>query len=474
MPRKPQQRQVKPAAAPGTFTVAIVGRPNVGKSTLFNRLTGRRLALVHDRPGVTRDRREGVGDIAGMRFTVFDTAGFEDASAETLEGRMRRMTEQAVDDADVALFLVDGRDGITPLDESFAAVLRKRATPVVLVANKADTKAAADTLLDAYRLGFGEAVAVSAEHGTGLDGLFHALRPFAPEEALADVEVPPPAPEHTDDDNAPARPLQLAIVGRPNVGKSTLVNRLVGQDRLLTGPEPGITRDAIAVPLSWQGRAVRLVDTAGVRKRPRVIDAVEKLSVSETFETIKMAEVVALVVDGTVGLDKQDLTIARHVVDEGRALVVAINKWDVVADRQATQKRIQERLDESLAQAKGVPVVTVSAATGQRCDTLMKAVFDIHAAWSKRIPTAALNRWLEALIAHHPPPLSVHKQRIKIRYMTQTKARPPTFVLFTSRPGDLPEAYMRYLTSGLRETFALDGVPLRLFLRKPKNPFVEK
>lgn len=462
-------RKVKSPAPPGQFAVAIVGRPNVGKSTLFNRLIGRRRALVHDRPGVTRDRKEGEAEIAGLRFRVFDTAGFEDVSGDTLEGRMRKITERAVDDADVALFLIDARDGLTPLDESFAEVLRRRRTPVILVANKCDARDSGAVVLDAFRMGLGEAIAISAEHGSGLDGLYHALAPFAPPGSLDDDEAPPLPP--TDDEAHVLRPLHMAVVGRPNVGKSTLINRLLGDERLLTGPEPGITRDAISVNWTWGDRMVRLVDTAGVRKRPKVIDAVEKLAVGETFETIKMSEVVVLVVDGTATMDKQDLTIARHVIDEGRALVVAVNKWDAVKNKEPALKALKERLDESLSQARGVPVVAISGLTGKRCDDLMKAVFDIERTWTTRIATKALNRWLTALIAHHPPPLSIHKQRIKLRYMTQIKARPPTFVIFSSRADDLPTDYMRYLTAGLRDDFGLTGVPIRIYLRAPKNPF---
>ena len=469
MPRKP-----KPPAKPGAFTVAIVGRPNVGKSTLFNRLIGKRRALVHDRPGVTRDRKEGEGSIAGLSFRVFDTAGFEDETGDTLPAKMRRMTEKAVDEADVALFLIDARDGIVPLDESFAQVLRKRKTPVILAANKCDAKGSGEALYDAFRLGLGEPLALSAEHGSGLEALYYALAPFAPPESVDEDEPPPPEPTGEEAEDDPSRPLQMAIVGRPNVGKSTLINRLLGEERLLTGPEPGVTRDSIAVDWQWQGRPVRLVDTAGMRRRPRIVDAVEKLSVGETFETIKMAEVVVVVIDATVGLDKQDLTIARHVVDEGRALVIAINKWDIVEDRDKVQKAIKERLEESLAQAKGVPLVTISGLTGKRCETLMEAVFSAYKIWNTRVPTRALNRWLEELTAHHPPPLSIHKQRIKLKYMTQIKTRPPTFVIFSSRADDLPVDYMRYLTSGLRADFGLDGVPIRIHLRAQTNPFADE
>jgi GTP-binding protein len=505
------------------FTVAIVGRPNVGKSTLFNRLVGRREALVHDRPGVTRDRRVSQGSLANLYFYVIDTAGYEDGSIETMQGRMRRQTEKAVADADVALLLVDARAGITPLDEHFADLLRRARTPIVLVANKCEGKGQESAMLDAFRLGLGDPLPISAEHGQGLDGLYHALQPFAPKGRLEAVErvisergmsqrktarvaaavrdVPPPpatldsdldvdlADLPDDFDNAPEsaeasvadlpnRHLQLAIIGRPNTGKSTLINRLLGEDRMLTGPEPGVTRDSI--PVDWEYpdaegrmRKIRLVDTAGVRKRAKVTDAVEILSVGETFETIKMAEVVVLVVDAHAVLDNQELTLARHVIDEGRALVIAINKWDSIKEKRRALETLDERLRDSMSQVKNIPTVTISGLTGQRVDTLMEAVFRVYKTWNTHLPTAPLNRWLAAATQAHPPPLSTHKQRIKLRYMTQVKTRPPTFVIFSTRAGDLPEAYMRYLANGIRDTFGLDGVPIRIHLRKPKNPYGE-
>lgn len=469
--------QPQSAAAATAFAVAIVGRPNVGKSTLFNRLTGRRSAIVHDRPGVTRDRKEGVAHLAGLNFRVFDTAGLEDAAADTLEGRMKRLTLKAVEDADVALMLIDAKAGITPLDEHFADVLRRQKTPVVLVANKCESRESLSGIYDSFRLGLGEPIDISAEHGQGLEGLYQAIAGYAPPEAYdADDSAGDATPEPTAiiEDVASSRPLNIAIIGRPNVGKSTLINRLLGEDRQLTGPEPGITRDSIAIDFTYEGRPLRLVDTAGVRKRPNIIDAVEKISVGETFEALKMADVVVVVIDADQGLDKQDLTLARYVEEEGRAIVFALNKWDLIKNRDEKLEQIKERLEQSFAQIRGVNVVTLSATTGQRVDQLMNTVFRVYATWSKKVSTSALNRWLEATMAHHPPPLSIHKQRIKLRYMTQVKARPPTFMIFSTRPGDLPEAYMRYLVNGLRDAFDLDGVPIRVNLKKPKNPFVNE
>jgi len=466
-----------------SFTVAIVGRPNVGKSTLFNRLIGRREAIVHDRPGVTRDRREAVGSLGGLTFTVIDTAGLEDVDVETLEGRMRRQTEKAIADADVALFLLDARAGITPLDEHFADLLRRSRTPILLVANKTEGKGSESALYDAFRLGLGEALPISAEHGQGLDGLYVALVPFAPPEDLEAIEddedeeaEPAPLAEGEEPPPGPLRPLQLAIIGRPNTGKSTLINRLVGEDRVLTGPEAGITRDAIHIDWTYRfpdgsTREIRLVDTAGVRRRVKITDAVEKLSVGDTFEAIRLAEVVVLVVDSEAPLDNQELTLARFVAEEGRALVIAVNKWDAVKEKRSILQMVEDRLASSLAQVRGIPIVTLSAKTGQRVDSLMDAVFAVHATWNKHISTNPLNRWLAAATRAHPPPLSIHKQRIKLRYMTQAKTRPPTFVIFSTRAADLPDAYMRYLTNGIRDTFDLDGVPIRIHLRKPKNPF---
>ncbi len=473
------------------FTLAIVGRPNVGKSTLFNRLVGRRQALVDDRPGVTRDRREGEGRLGALRFRVVDTAGYEEADAASLAGRMRRQTERAVAEADVALLLVDARAGVTPLDESFAGWLRAAGTPVLLAANKAEGRAGEPGVYEAYGLGLGEPIALSAAHGEGLEALAEALLPFdraAGREAAeaAEAEALARAHEVTADgavdaeratemaldaaSEPPPGPLQLAIVGRPNVGKSTLLNALVGRDRVLTGPEPGITRDAIAVDWQWRGQPVRLVDTAGMRRRARVDEALEKLSVADARRALGLANVVVLVLDAGLGLERQDLTIARHVLDEGRALVVAINKWDAVDDGRTALRQVRERLEISLPQARGVPVVTLSALHRRRLGALMDAVLGAYGLWTTRLATAELNRWLAGMVEAHPPPV-VAGRRLKLRYMTQVKARPPTFVVWTTRPDELPEGYRRYLIQGLRDAFGLWGVPVRLFLRKGRNPY---
>ena len=463
------------------FTVAIVGRPNVGKSTLFNRLVGKRMAIVHDQPGVTRDRRKGDAYLLGLDFSVIDTAGLEEATGETTEARMRNQTDLAIVEADVALFVVDARSGLTPMDRFFADLLRKQATPVVLVVNKCEGKAGLPGLMESYELGLGEPVAISAEHNEGMSDLLDALLPFAPPEAdeyQTKEDESHPALE-VDEDGEPLpeapslRPLNMAIVGRPNVGKSTLINKIIGQERLLTGPEAGLTRDAIAVEWNYQGRDIKLVDTAGLRRRAQISDSLEKLSVGNTLESIRMAEVVVLVLAADQILDQQDLTIARLVVEEGRALVIAINKWDIVDDPQAALQRLSDRLETSLPQVRGLPTITLSAMTGKGVEKMLDAVVQTHKTWNKRISTSKLNRWLEEALEQHPPPALDRGRRIRIRYATQVKARPPTFVLFTSKPDQLPESYVRYLVNSLRETFTLPGVPIRVHLRAGKNPYHE-
>jgi GTPase len=442
------------------LTVAIIGRPNTGKSTLFNRLVGRRLALVDDTPGVTRDWREGEAALGDLRFRVIDTAGLDEAEPGSLGARMQEQTARALERADVALLLIDARAGITPLDRHFADWLRRGRTPVVLVANKAEGRGGTSGVFEAFALGLGEPVAISAEHGDGMAELYAALAPFAGRPAES-----APAPDRE-------RRLQLAVIGRPNVGKSTLVNRLLGEERVLTGPEAGITRDAIATDWQWRDRAVRLIDTAGLRRRPKVEGKLEKLSVADTLRAIRFAEVVVLVVDGTQGLEKQDLAIAEMVEKEGRALVLAVNKWDAVEDKSAALRRLRDRLETSLPQLAGLRPLTLSALSGAGLAKLMPAVIETHAAWNRRIATPRLNRWLARVQQRHPPPL-VSGRRLKLRYMAQANIRPPTFALFASKPGALPDAYRRYLINLLREEFDLPGVPIRMMLRKGENPFAE-
>ncbi|HYI42926.1 MAG TPA: ribosome biogenesis GTPase Der [Sphingomicrobium sp.] len=444
-------------------TVAIVGRPNVGKSTLFNRLVGKRVALVDDRPGVTRDRREGDASLLGLEFRVVDTAGYEDEDPSSLPGRMRQQTEAAVRGADVALFMIDAREGVTPLDAEIGRWLRAEDTPIVLVGNKAESGAARSGLLDAYSLGLGDPIAVSAEHGEGVVDLFEALRPFVEREEDEEPEA----------DDAEGGPLKLAIVGRPNAGKSTLVNAIIGQERMITGPEAGITRDSIEMELDWNGRPVRLVDTAGLRKRAKVTDKLEWLSSADTRRSIDQAEVVILLLDASRGLEAQDLRIADGVIEEGRALIVAINKWDIADNASGLFNGIKAALEEGLSQLKGVPVLTVSAKTGKGVDQLLGAAFELRDQWSRRISTGELNRWFERAVENNPPPAPGGK-RIKLRYITQIKSRPPTFVVFGTRVDQLPESYRRYLLNSLRRDVGLGPVPLRMSMRASKNPFGDK
>ena len=441
--------------------VAIIGRPNVGKSTLFNRLVGKRIALVDDRPGVTRDRREGDAHLLGLDFRLVDTAGFEDEDAQTLPGRMRAQTQAAVDLADVALFVIDARAGIVPLDEEIARWLRGSKTPVVLVANKAEGTSGDGGFYEAFSLGFGDPVALSAEHGEGLADLFEALLPHLDREGIEADE---------EEEVVEGGPLKLAIVGRPNAGKSTLVNKLLGEDRMITGPEAGITRDAISIEWEFEGKPVRLIDTAGLRRKAKVDDKLERLSAADTAHAIDFAEVVVLLLDATRGLEAQDLRIADQIFTEGRAMVIALNKWDVADGQSALFNGVRAALDDGFAQVKGVPLLTVSAATGKGLDVLLKVAFETRDAWSKRVPTGELNRWFERALEANPPPAPGGK-RIKLRYVTQIKSRPPSFVIFGTRVDQLPESYRRYLVNGIRRDLGFGAVPVRLTFRAPKNPF---
>jgi len=440
--------------------IAIVGRPNVGKSTLYNRLVGRKSALVDDRPGVTRDRREGHGHLGDMDFQVIDTAGFEDATDGSLEARMRRQTDAAIAGADICLFMIDARAGVTPLDEQFAALLRKSGKPVIVLANKAEGRAGDGGIADAFGLGLGDPVPLSAEHAEGMGELAVRLQEFIAE-------------DDDGDQVDPDRPLHLAIVGRPNAGKSTLINRLLDDDRLLTGPEAGITRDSIAVDWSWEGRAIRLFDTAGLRRRARVVDKLEKLSVTDAQRAIQFADVVVVLLDATNPFEKQDLHIAGQVAEEGRAVVLAVNKWDLVEDPSETIKVLRERAERLLPQIRGVPFVALSALSGRRLDRLLPAVLKADEVWNSRISTSVLNRWLADAQERHPPP-AVQGRRVRLRYITQAKSRPPTFIIFTTRPTALPKSYERYLINGLRDEFDMPGTPIRLYFRKRDNPYVDK
>ena len=451
-----------------TVKIALIGRPNVGKSTLFNRLVGKRLAIVDDTPGVTRDRREGAARLGDLEFTVIDTPGLEEAPEAALEGRMRLQSEAAIAEAAACLFLIDARAGVTPLDRTFADFLRATGKPVILLANKSESRASESGVYDAYALGLGEPIPVSAEHGEGMGELYNALEPF-----LADHE---PEDEDALDWDNPLKPLRVAIVGRPNAGKSTLVNKIIGEDRLLTGPEAGITRDSISVEWTWKGRdrdwPVKLFDTAGMRKKAKVQTKLEKLSVADSLRAIQFAEVVVMLTDAEAPLEKQDLQIADLALREGRALVVAVNKWDLVEDRDAAMKDLREKVDRLLPQAPGLPIVALSALTGAGLGKLMPAVTSVYVDWNARVKTPDLNEWLQEAVSRHAPP-AVSGQRIKLRYIAQTKTRPPTFVAQCTRADDLPDSYRRYLVNGIRDAFDIKAVPIRLILKKPDNPYAK-
>jgi GTP-binding protein len=444
-----------------SFTVAIVGRPNVGKSTLFNRLVGASRALVDPTPGVTRDRIGGEARLGHLRFTAIDTAGLDEGSPQSLEGRLRQQTAAALAEADVALMLIDAKSGLTALDRHFARWLRRADTPVILVANKCEGLAAGSLASEAWSLGLGAPIPLSAQNGDGFADLAEALMAHAPAAA-----------EEKTDEPGDGQPLRMAIVGRPNVGKSSLINRLIDDERLLTGPEPGLTRDAVSVAWQWQGRRIELVDTAGLRRRARIEPgALEQLSSRSALAALRQAEVVVLMVDASAPLEQQDVTIANRAAEAGRALVVAANKWDLVEEPQAAMALLRERLNHRLPHLKGVACLPLSVRTGKNLDRLLPLVVESHARWSTRIATAPLNRWLAEATAAHPPPM-VKGRRVKIRYATQASTRPPTFVLFVSQAGALPETYLRYLSNSLRDAFELAGVPLRLRLRTGKNPYV--
>jgi GTP-binding protein len=443
--------------------VAIVGRPNVGKSTLFNRLCGKRMAIVHDLPGVTRDRKEAFGQLGEIPLKLIDTAGLEDKSKNPLMEGMKAQVLEAFREAEVILFIIDGREGITPLDESFAALLRKVEKPVLLLANKCEGKAGLQGIAEAWSLGFGEPFATSAEHGQGLDSLYEALLPF----------YKGPVSEETEKPEEETTPLQLAIVGRPNVGKSTLLNQLIGHERVLTGPEAGVTRDSISTEWSYKGQPIRLIDTAGQRRRAKVTEKLEWLATSESLTAIQYAQVVILVLDATQPLEKQDLHIGSKVIEEGRCLILALNKWDLITNKEELLKDLKARLTTALPQVKGIPMVPISALKGKNKEKLLDQVLAIYGTWNQRISTGKLNRWLEEIVAHHPPPL-VAGRRIKVKYLTQIKTRPPTFVLFSSKSTELPDSYVKYLVNGMRQAFGLDGVPIRFSVKSSKNPYVDE
>jgi GTP-binding protein len=467
-----------------SFTVAIVGRPNVGKSTLFNRLVGRKLALVDDTPGVTRDRRPGEARLMGLTFQIIDTAGLEEADPESLLGRMRAQTEAAIDEADISLFVVDAKTGLTQVDTALAEMLRRRGKPVVLVANKSEAKGSDSGFYDAYTLGLGEPTPISAEHGQGMLDLRDAIvaaigedRAYPRKEDVAVTNVDIPQTSEDDEQEEPVydetKPLRVAIVGRPNAGKSTLINRFLGEDRLLTGPEAGITRDSISVDWDWRGRTIKMFDTAGMRRKARVTEKLEKLSVADALRAIRFAETVVIVFDATIPFEKQDLQIVDLVLREGRAAVLAFNKWDTIEDRQAVLADLREKTDRLLPQARGIRAVPISGETGWGLDKLMQSIIDTDKVWNKRISTSRLNRWLETQQVQHPPP-AVSGRRIKLKYMTQVKARPPAFMISCTRSDALPESYTRYLINGLRADFDMPSVPIRIHFRSSENPYEPK
>lgn len=456
-----------------SLRVAIVGRPNVGKSTLFNRLAGRRLALVDDQPGVTRDRREADGKLGELRFLIIDTAGLDKGADQSLEARMQSQTETAIASADVCLFMIDARAGVTPMDAHFAALVRRSEKSVILLANKVEGRAAHSGVYEAFELGLGDPVALSAEHGEGMSDLYQVLRPLV--ERAAELEHHEHIEDEDDEDVVlgPDRPLRLAVIGRPNAGKSTLINELIGEERLLTGPEAGITRDSISVEWQWKDIAVKLFDTAGMRRKARVVEKLEKLSVADGLRAIRFAEVVVLLIDADIPFEKQDLQIADLISREGRGLVIAVNKWDTVTNKSELQASLREQAERLLPQLRGVQLIPISALTGKGVPKLMPAVMKAYENWNRRVTTGQLNRWLEDTVQRHPPP-APHGRRLKLRYVTQVRSRPPTFACFCQRADDMPASYVRYLVNSLREDFGIWGSPIRFALRKGKNPYADK
>ena len=456
-----------------TFTLAIVGRPNVGKSTLFNRLGGKRVALVDDMPGVTRDRREGEASIGPLTFTIVDTAGLDDQADNDFDRRIQKQTEKAIEIADVILFMIDARVGVTPQDKAIAAILRKTNKTVILAANKAEGNAGFTGLGEAYGLGLGEPIGMSAEHGEGLGELYDALAPFGPPRRGEEGFVEEWDRPEGEEDDGPQKFLRIAVVGRPNAGKSTLINRMIGEERLLTSPVAGTTRDSISVDWEWGERQIKLFDTAGMRRRARITEKLEKMSVGDALRAIRFAEVVVVLMDSSNPFEKQDLAIADLIEREGRAMVLAVNKWDLVENKQARLAELKRDATEKLPQVKGVPIVMMSGLTGQGLERLMPAVFEAEAVWNKRIPTPALNRWLADALERHAPP-AISGRRIKLRYMTQIKTRPPTFALFGNQLDELADDYIRYLSNGIRETFDMPGTPIRFLKRGGKNPYADE